>query len=891
MIEPMTDAERRAALPRLKELRRELRTGEHARAGAVTALLIAGAVCHTAPSGAAEWIAGRDFDVPSWAQRPLLALLDARPAAWQRDVALRLAHGLSLRPADPFGWDTPVPYEIAEYLLRRSDTPPPAEPGLVREWMRDRGSPEPRRWRAPLPPGPDLYARLRADGFTPVLAPLVFDADTVQQLSGPWAAKGPDQRWPAVLARLAAEGVIDRPAFLARGFARLVRGGAAGEQRTYLELLRALAPAAAELADNRRALLALLDGDSVVAGSALEWLAALDAAAPLGADEVAEAAGVLAARPEKKLVRALLAWLDRVAADGRTAVALSGIAGCFGHPDRQLQAQALKVLKRHIGPVEGESLLELRAAALLLDPAHAAAAAELLGLPVESGPLGAEQDRLPEPDRLPQPPRPAPAPAPLGTPAEVAEELAAALAADDESVRFERVLDGLVRQVWTDRAALAAALAPVLRPDNDWQALGRIARVATGATPAPRVLSALQSRRGRIFGHWEFRGPLGEFLAARLHETAWRLAADPVPFLLATPTRANGALEARELVTRLERYEELGIQPGPVDFAQALLRTAADGGGEGAERLTSDAGRRLAAWLRGGGLPRQTSTAVPAGTRRPGVQDWEGRRYADQPGLDEEQLDRLAIPALDVPGVDPDPGPPEAVRALLGPAAPFHRRSAVDDTTPSARWTALLPHHREELALRLVGQLADSARDAPVRGNARLLPLLAEADGPCGFAVHQALAYGLGAGHAEDRSATVDALLALAAQQQLDPDALGRETLELLAVGAVKPNRLAATLRELADPAPQTAWRVLAVLLPGLLDGPSSAPGAPGGPSGGPSGGRPPRGAAELVAVAVDTARRSGARGPIAAVTRTAARKGGTKLLAEARTLAALLGG
>ncbi|MFB7950550.1 hypothetical protein ACFC6L_37285, partial [Kitasatospora phosalacinea] len=305
----------------------------------------------------------------------------------------------------------------------------------------------------------------------------------------------------------------------------------------------------------------------------------------------------------------------------------------------------------------------------------------------------------------------------------------------------------------------------------------------------------------------------------------------------------------------------------------ALLRTAGDEvAAVAAERLTSAAGRQLAAWLRTGGLPRQTAVPVPAGTRRPGVRAWEGRRYSEQPGLTEEQLARFAIPALPVPGVEPVDGPPGAVRILLGPTAPFHYRSAVEDSAPGARWTAVLPHHREETALRITGQLADSAQDTPVRGHPQVLPLLAEAGGPCGFAVHQALAYGLGAGHAEDRSATVDALLSLAAQQQLDPAALARETLELLALGAVKPNRIAATLAELADPAPQFTWSVLAALLPGLLDG------------------QPPRGAGDVLAVAVDCARRGGARGPIDAVTRTAARKGSTKLLAEARNLTALLG-
>ncbi|MGW4804926.1 DUF6493 family protein [Kitasatospora sp. NPDC004272] len=832
LVERMTDAERRAALPRLKQLRRELRDSDHSRGGAVTALLVVGAVCHTAPSGAADWIGGRDFEVRAWDQRPLLALLNARPAAWQRDVALRLARALSARPADPIGWDSATPYQIAEHLLRRSDTPPPAEPGLVLEWMRDRGNPEPRRWRDQLPPGPDLYARLRADGFTPVLAPLVFDADTVQQLSGPWAAKDSEQRWPAVLARLAAEGVIDRPALLGRGFARLVRGGGQGELRTYLGVVRALEPSSAELADNRRALLALLDGDSVLAGYALESLAALDVAGLLGEEELAEAAGVVWARPEKKLVRAQLGWLDRAAAGGRAGAALRAVAGCFGHPDRQVQGQALKVVKRHVRAVEGELLTELRAAALLLDPAHAVLAAELLGVEVE---LAGE---VVVADRLPAPSRPVPMPAPLATPAELAEKVVPLLVSPEKIPAFELLLDGLVRQAWTDRDALAAALAP-LGPERHSLHRLALAVAAGGAEPSPYW--AEQLRRS-------YTGPFGAVLAARIEEARQQAAGRAVPFLLATPTWCHGALDARELVSRMAHYEELGVQPGPVDFAQALLRTVGDGS-EGAEALTSPAGRQLAAWLRGGGLPRRATTVVPKEAAA------DGHRHGEQPAPDPERAALLSV-AAGAPV-------PEEVRLLLGP-----RRGLVEHHRGSPRWpdvraAAVLPHHREESAVRLL----------PGLGDAHVLLLLTENAGPCGPAVHLLLARACGAERERERTAAVDALLSLAAQRAIDPAALGREAAALIRDGDLKPQRLARTLTALAAAgAPRLAWDVLAALLPALLEVPL------------------PRGTAELLATAVDRAREAGARGRIDAVTRLATGGGRSRAVTEAGNLAVVLG-
>ncbi|BAJ32174.1 MULTISPECIES: DUF6493 family protein [Kitasatospora] len=839
LVEELDGARRKDALPALRELRRELVRRDGLGPG-WDALWVIGAVCQPTPAEAADWLAHGEIDtVAAWDRPPLLGLLEAQPSHWQREVGLRLANRRAGRTDD---WGSGLLFRLAEHLLRRSDTPPPGEPNLVVDWMRDRSSTLFRSAVTVLPPDTDLRTRLRADSFTPVLAPLVFEGPTARWFDH-FARRRESERWVPALVELVADGTIDRSAFLARGFARLVRGGAVGELRTYLELLRALAPGVDELAGSRRALLALLDGDSVVAGSALEWLVVLDGAGLLGEAEVAEAAGVLAVRPEKKVVRALLGWLDRVAAGGRVVVALGGVAGCFGHPDRQVQELALKVLKRHAGVVEGELSVQLRAAALLLDPVRAGVAAELLGASVGSEPVGAAQD-----DRLPEPPRPVRVPGPLGSPAEVAEELAAALAADDESVRFERVLDGLVRQVWTDRAALAAALAPLGR---SWEPLHGLARVVVGAEPPGLLAQLLQHRP-------EYAHAFGSVLAARLHEAATHR----VPFLLATPTHANGALDARELVTRLERYEELGVQPGPVDFAQALLRTAADGGGEGggdgggggegsgdgggegAERLASDAGRQLAAWLRDGGLPREATVVVPKGEN--------GYRYCEQPAPD---TGRLAV----APGAEL----PEAVRLLLGPRAEREERYRGRGWRIDDRATAILPHHREETAARLL----------PRPGGDRTALLLAESTGPCGPAVHLLLARCCDADPGPARAVTVDALLSLAAQRALDPAALGREAGALVRDGALRPNRLAAVLTDLATAgAPRLAWAALAGLLPVLLAEPL------------------PGGAAELLATAVDRARETAAGGAIAAVTRLATGGGRSKAVTEARRLAELLG-
>ncbi len=121
-------------------------------------------------------------------------------------------------------------------------------------------------------------------------------------------------------------------------------------------------------------------------------------------------------------------------------------------------------------------------------------------------------------------------------------------------------------------------------------------------------------------------------------------------------------------------------------------------------------------------------------------------------------------------------------------------------------WLAILPERRELVAARLVRDVSAVALD-DTRGAAAVLPLLAESEGPAGQATHLCLAYGLGARHPEDRLAAVDALLVLAARGQLDVDRLGEDLGELVRSGAVKPSRLAESVRTgAATGANATIW-------------------------------------------------------------------------------------
>ncbi|MEV7599656.1 DUF6493 family protein [Kitasatospora sp. NPDC089797] len=867
-------AQRRACLVALKELRRELRDDwSRSATEGRGAMLVAGAGCHPGPAGAAAWLGAGDFGGRDWARHPALRrFVEAQPQEWQVEVVTRLAQ----RPVRPWGWSM---HPLVEAVVRRTGCAVPLTEAFVRGWF-DGLSGE----HGPRPP---LVERLRADALAPVLLPPLLElADIGWQLTRQLSPR-PGDAWTTAIARLATDGPLDRVDLVERCLARLLRGGKPADQRAFLELLRALDPTPEEYAARVRDVLALLGGLSVLAGHAQEVLARLDEAGLVGPEVLVEASAVVLFRAEKKLVRAQLGWLDKAARSRpeRSGPVVLAAAEAFGHPDTGVQERALNVVARHLAAA-GEAVLPgLCDAAALLDPVHHARAGGLFGAAI-----GGEGD---EPDTgweefLPPVAPPRPFGEPIGSAAELAVELSALLAAREPGVlAFERVLDGLVREAHRDRAALVETLVPV-RATHPWQGTGRwgdctprevsyVVAALAGETP-PRRLWDFLGGAGRSPLRGARTSAFGAVLAVRLEEAAWQVTAHRPPYLLATPTDAGGAITAAALVERLAGYEAAGLTPGRADLCAALLRVTPEAPAEtaaAAERLTSPAGRWLAHWLRTGGLPGQPSERV---LFAPGRGARRGRTPTDRWW---EEVERTAVAQ---PGIGAGPKGPGGerltaeFRRLLDPTEPsVSRARAADDWVwrPIPHWTAMLPHHREELAARWLDHFAMGA-DRDERGAGRFLPLLAESGGPAGLALHLAVGYGLGARHAEDRTGAVDALLVLAGRGQLDAALLGRELGGLAARGTVKPARLAAALGLAAGTgAYGTVWSVLGAALPGLL-----AAAEP-----------PARGLGDLLALATDCARRTRARGPLAEVTETAGRGGSGRVVKEARALRDVLAG
>ncbi|MFF7899357.1 DUF6493 family protein [Streptomyces sp. NPDC007920] len=857
LLDAMTDAERRSFFPELQALRKELRAArwDSSSRRSSPALYVAGVACQTGAAGVASWIAAADMRWPGVSPAVLLRVLAGRETGWLADLTGRLAQ----RPAT-----ARVPYELMSALVRLAGCPVPTTDAYVRGWVEQVGG----GWQR----GNTLLERLRTD---PHLVPLVAALFEVNDIGGllQW---GPDEgpgSWHGALGQLTAEGRLDRRATVDACVARLLRGGTNADHRAFLRVLTTLALTREEQRERVADWMALAsDAVSPVASHAQSVLGALALEGRMSHRHLAEASGAVLFRPERKLVRAQLVLLGKVLARDAAAAdeLLPAVAQAFGHEDAGVQERALKLAERHakkVGSVEVRAEIAL-AAEELIPPLRSRAVGSLGAAPAQAA--SAYEEVLP---LVPEPARLAPAAASV---VELAEEVGAALESDSDVTGFERALDGLVRHAHRDRDALLQALEPVISRrwwDGDGQyhhaRLDHQFGEARGGFDASAGLDLLLiTLRGKLktgtlrasarvtkSARSCVHTALSQAFDARLWEVAYRMRVDPLPFLLSTPTWSTGLLEPDELVERLDAYRRLGARVSEADFAQALLRVrradrpAAAAAAERAAALGTAEGRRLARWLTAG-------APVPPSIRR------------------RTSAPRILVESGELLELQEDF--PDAFRALGKPS------SAVAESrycyhwaySPRPQWLAVLPELRELVAVRFLQDVSAVAVD-DTRGVAAVLPLLAESGGEAGEATHLCVAYGLGARHPEDRLAAVDALLVLAARGQLDASRLGADLGELVRDGAVKPLRLAESLRTAAATgAYATVWGLLNHALPPLL-----SVLAADGPDG------PVRGLGDLLAVAAECAERSGARGDLPHLARAADGGGSSRLVAQARRL------
>ncbi|KPC70605.1 hypothetical protein ADL35_37310 [Streptomyces sp. NRRL WC-3753] len=859
LLDGMTDAERRACFPGLKAVRQELRAARWSAESRLAhpALHAAGAACQTGAAAVASWLAAVDMRWSQASPAVLLHVLGDRDPGWLADVVHRLAR----RPAG-----SNVSYELMAGLVRLSGCPVPTTEAYVQGWLDHVGG----AWQR----GGTVCDRLRRDPHVSELVAALFRTEGVGARLGWLSGDGPDG-WTGALARLTSEGTLDRRTMVDACVARLLRGGTPAELRVFLRLLHDLALTREE-ERLRTADWTALASDAVpaVASHAQSVLGALALAGELAPRRLAEVTDAVLFRSERKLVRAQLVLLGKVLTRDPAAAdaLLPAAAQAFGHEDSDVQERALKLVERHLRKVTDEVVREeLACAAEQLVPALRARAVRTLGATPPDSRAFAHEEVLPA---VPERARLAPAP---DSALEVAEEISALLASGGDVSAFERALDGLVRHAHRDREALLEALEPVvarrwwaereLRPGHPSdQFFARHPELFDGSRALDLLLATLHGKVSTDTLHRMVQdgvpdsgcvhNSLARPFEARMWEVAHRLRTDPPPFLLATPTWGTGLLEPGDLVDRLDAYRRAGTRVAPVDFGQALLRvrrddrTAAVTSARRAAALGTEQGDRLARLLTG-------EWTAPSATRRP-------------------TATRILMELGEVPELRAEEFP-AALRLLGRPASPFSDRWYCGHWRGEIRqhWFALLPERPELVAARLLRDVSEAAVDDQRGAAAAVLPHLADADGEAGEAVHLCLAYGLGARHAEDRLAAVDALLVLAARGRLDPERLGADLGQLVRRGEVKPVRLADAVRTAsATGANATVWAVLREVLPVLLADLSA--GATTSSA---------RGLGELLAVAAECAERTGARGGLPHLPGVADRRGTSRLVTQARRL------
>ncbi|WP_067496346.1 hypothetical protein [Actinoplanes sp. TFC3] len=302
-------------------------------------LCVAAVGCLPDAVHAAQVLGRRSVTLDADALKPVLTVARAHRVTWLAELAHRL-DSWRKGPSRPAHW------RFLAGLVRAEGAPPPTSDRFVAGWLDDlsRPQPEPAEPRPEPPRSPKLEAlvdRLRDDPFLPVLLPRLFEVDALGSrmlFRDPGLAQG--HAFPAAIAQLCDEKVIDRYDVLNATLGRLERGDRPGALRSFLVLHDALAPTPEEIAMRSATYLRLLtEAPPAVATMAQKALRRADV---LDVETLLEASRSVLRRPEKALVRSQLTWLSRLTVPWDERIAgVVAVAACHPAPDVRQRAMTL----------------------------------------------------------------------------------------------------------------------------------------------------------------------------------------------------------------------------------------------------------------------------------------------------------------------------------------------------------------------------------------------------------------------------------------------------------------------------------------------------------------------------------------------------------------------
>ncbi|GIE35844.1 hypothetical protein Ait01nite_088890 [Actinoplanes italicus] len=828
------------------------------------AWLVAGAACLPRAADVVSWVRSDRFWRPPMPQAIDAVALVLRAPGRPSLPAIARSLAEKMRPTQ-----VDNQWALIERLLAEAELPPPVTEAALRGWMRRIGADRHHK---------DLAELLRADPHLEHMLPHVFTV--------PLLGQELDDEWTRALARLAADGVLDRQALLDGCVLRLRAGDRTAALRRMVVLHRLLDPSAEEAAARRAEYCGMLSApDSAVADAALRALRLADDAGLLDADAVAEAAWALLLRKEKKLVRAQLDWLAAALARKPEPVLFEALLSGLANPAADLAERVLKLAAAHLssfGETGHEQLttatadlqgdLRRQATALLAraDPGSAAPTAGI-ATPPPSGPAASPVAGSPAAGFVGSPVAGSPAagfvgspvagivvlpavvpaapmPPPIASIPELVAEAKHLLYQAEDPIRVELILDALVRFTAADRPALARALEPI---------------VPAWRNPFSGLLHAVVSREFVAWAPsaWErTAGPPFWMPVKRMAELARQMCQTPPPALLATPATVDGHVDPARVLRLLGEDWE----PEPFDLSQALLRLPREVAPDiraSAARLESPAGKAFADFLAGGGLPDPDVVAITPVRPCP---------HVVKAGCNCRERPRRRTVAF-----EPIKHNLTVQPYLLYQPAEF-ARDRVDGHQLGrsiAGWPMILPSHREIAAAHIQPRLIEAAESRSGAAEMAVLPALAACDGPFGPAMALCLAYGLTATRPESRLAASDAFVDLAARGVLDGSLVGRELAALFRGNSLVLKRVADALSQASQAgAAAETWATMREFLPTVLTGSKPATGLP-----------------DLLLVAESAAAAARATDDIPELTGVASRPGRSRLITEAARLSRTL--
>ncbi|WP_433790413.1 DUF6493 family protein [Actinoplanes sp. CA-252034] len=848
-----------------------------------------------------------------------LRIARARQVPWIGDLGVRLARGLR---RDAWGDD----WRFVEALLLEGDAEPPVTEGVVHGWV---AAVREHSWSVPLTDA------LRGSPWLDLLLPSVFEIDGLGSELPSADFDDRETSFPAAIARLVAEGRLERRAIVDATVDRLARGDRPGALRPFTQLHEALAPTPAELSRHATSYARLAgDAPSPVARTALAALRDLGEHGLLEIPTVLEAGAGVLARKEKVLVKTALTWLDETArrSPDHAGEILATVAAAFDHQSLDIQERAVTVAARHLAhaPADVGARVAAAAAAVTTVPgamtangSSAAAATTPIVRPRIAG--GPDVPAPPEPSLRPGHPS---SPGPTALPDQLGPLELSDLPGQHDPLTppdLPGQLDRLgVEGAGPEEAGRLGQWLPPLRsaPAALPGAIGSAAELAEEVTaliqdPAAvrweRILAALITlppegfaealapvldRHPGVFGDRWGRFPfLGEVIAARLGRERGHVMRERLRNAVRWNLADIGGGTARSMVGTPSGILSLRVAEAAVQVVQApvpvLLATPTDVTGG------IDAGALV------GRLARYEEAGVD-----PWPLDLQQAMIRVSRDIDAEVLARaetMKLPSGELvagwlrAGGMPDPVSARFEQHSRDSAGQVVARRVVaslesgraggDRIILEDALVGLTPRSRPEyhvttnfqpdvLAMVLphhreavaAWALPDLAALADQDGrDAGLLPLLADMSGPIGPATVLALAYGLAARYEADRIAAVDAFLGFAAGSEPFAAALGAELGDLAADGTVKLARVVPALRD-ARQAGASAT-VWQVLLAAL---PPLLPAVP-------------RGLPDLLELGTRAASAVDARDTVPGLADVAARGGGTRLVREAKRLLATL--